>query len=103
MVNFVFKFKLMQIKRIFLLLVIALSLNSCLDSIDGNGKVKTETRDVSSFDKIEVSDNFQVILNQGVKEKLEIAVDENLIKFIETKVENNILKISSARSIKYKR
>jgi len=85
----------MQIKRIFLLLVIALSLNSCLDLVDGDGNVKIETRKVTFFDKIEVHGNFEVILNHADKEKFKMAVDENLIKFIDIKVVNNTLKISS--------
>ena len=46
---------LMQIKQIFLGLVIALTLNSCIDSVDGNGKVVKEKRTISSFNKIPTS------------------------------------------------
>ena len=89
----------MQIKRIFLGIVVALTLNSCLNTIDGNGDVKNETRAVSTFSKIDISGGFKVLLNQGNTEKLEIEVDENLIKLIETEVKGNTLYISSKKPI----
>lgn len=89
----------MQIKRIFLGIVVALTLNSCINTIDGNGEVVNETRGVSSFDKIDISGGFEVLLNQGSEEKLELEIDKNLIDFIETKVKNNTLYISSKKPI----
>jgi len=55
----------MQIKRIFLGKVTTLALNSCNNIIDGNGTVVNERRVVSSFNKIDFSGNFEVLLNQG--------------------------------------
>jgi len=89
----------MQIKRIFLGIVVALTLNSCLNTIDGNEDVKNETRAVSSFSKIHISGGFKVLLNQGNAEKLELEVDENLMEFIETEVKENTLYISSKKPI----
>ncbi|MDB4534589.1 DUF2807 domain-containing protein [Vicingaceae bacterium] len=89
----------MQIKRIFLGLVIALTLNSCIDSIDGNGDVVKEKRTISSFNKIDISGGYEVLINQGSDERLEIEADENLLELIETEVRNNILYISSKQPI----
>ena len=89
----------MQIKRIFLGIVVALTLNSCINTIDGNGEVVNEKRTVSSFSKIDISGNFEVILNQGDSEKLELEVDKNLLDLIKTEVKNNTLYISSKKSI----
>jgi len=89
----------MQIKRIFLGIVIAITLNSCINTIDGNGDIKNETRAVSPFNKIDISGGFEILLNQGNKEKLEIEADENLIEFIETKVKGNTLYISTKKPI----
>jgi len=89
----------MQIKQIFLGLVVALTLNSCINTIDGSGDVINEKRAVSSFNKIDISGNFKVILNQGGSEKLELEVDKNLLELIKTEVKNNILHISSKKSI----
>ncbi|MBL4667807.1 MAG: DUF2807 domain-containing protein [Flavobacteriales bacterium] len=89
----------MQIKRIFLGLVVAFTLNSCINTIDGNGNVQVEQRDVSSFNKIDISGNFDILINQGKKEQLELEVDENLLEFIETEVKNNTLHISSKKQL----
>lgn len=89
----------MQIKRIFLGIVVALTLNSCMNTIDGNGNVVNEKRALSSFNKIDISGGFEVLLNQGNKEKLELEIDENLVELIETKVKGNTLYISSKEPI----
>jgi len=89
----------MQIKRIFLGLVIAFTLNSCINTIDGNGEVIREERSVSSFNKIDISGAYEVLINQGDEEHLELEVDENLLEYIETEIENNILYISSIKPI----
>ncbi|MGB0882274.1 MAG: head GIN domain-containing protein [Vicingaceae bacterium] len=89
----------MQIKRIFLGIVIAITLNSCMNTIDGNGNVVNEKRTVSTFSKIDISGGFEVLLNQGNSEKVELEVDENLIELIETKVKGNTLYISSEEPI----
>lgn len=89
----------MQIKRIFLGLVIAFSLNSCINTIDGNGEVTEEQRVVADFNKIDISGAYEVLINQSDEERLELEVDENLLEFIETEVKNNTLYISSKQPI----
>ncbi|MBL4594667.1 MAG: DUF2807 domain-containing protein [Flavobacteriales bacterium] len=89
----------MQIKRIFLLIVIAFALNSCINTIDGNGEVIKEQREVSSFNKIDISGAYEVLINQGDEERLELEVDENLLEYIETEIKNNTLYISSKQAI----
>lgn len=89
----------MQIKRIFLLIVIAFTLNSCINTIDGNGNVTKEQRSVSSFNKIDISGGYEVLINQGSEERLELEVDENLLEYIETETKNNTLFISSKKPI----
>ncbi len=89
----------MQIKRIFSLIVIAFALNSCIHTIDGNGEVTKEQRAVSSFDKIDISGGYEVLINQGDEEKLELEVDENLLEYIETETKDNTLYISSTEPI----
>lgn len=89
----------MQIKRIFLGLVIAFALNSCINTIDGNGDVTKEQRIVTSFNKIDISGAYEVLINQGNEEKLELEVDENLLEYIETEIKNNTLYVSSKKPI----
>lgn len=64
------------------------------NKVKGNGKVKSEIRDVSSFNKIEVDGVFNVILSQSDKESVKIETDENIQPLIITSVENETLKIN---------
>ena len=50
----------MIIKRISFLIVLSFFLYSCVNTIDGNGNVVKEDREVSDFDKIDISGNFQI-------------------------------------------
>lgn len=51
-----------------------------------------ENRQVESFNKISVSGSFEVFVKQG-SQSVHIEADQNLLQKIETKVENNELKI----------
>ena len=88
----------MLFKRILFLFVLSFLINSCVNSIDGNGNVINEIRDVDSFNKIDISGGYEVVINQGDKESLEIEIDENLLEYIKTEVKNNTLFISSEKS-----
>lgn len=85
-----------------LLMFITLSSSGCMNiiGIDGNGNVKTENRDVSSFDEIKVGGAFKVLLIQGGKEALNIEADENLLPLIETRVSGGALIITTKQNIR---
>ena len=61
--------------------------------IKGSGNVIVEDRKVSGFDKILVSGAGKVIITQGDSESLSIETDDNLMEYIETKVNGNTLEI----------
>jgi hypothetical protein len=96
----------MIIKRIFYAIVLTFLFYSCTSTIDGNGTIKREQREVSSFSKIDISGGYEIMINQGDEEKLELETDENLLEHITTNTKNNTLFIShkkrivSAKSIK---
>jgi hypothetical protein len=76
-------------------LIISLSafLTGCDEVIYGSGQISRETRDVNSFDAIEISGAFHVYLTQGSEESLVIEADDNLLQFIETGVSGGKLYI----------
>lgn len=82
-----------------------LLLTSCkydinLEGIDGNGNVKTEERTISEkFTKIESNRGIEVIVEQDSTTQVQVEADENLLKYITTKVENGILIISANKNI----
>lgn len=53
----------------------------------------SETREVGSFDGIEISGNFEVELYNGKEGKLELTGSDDQLENIITEVENNRLKI----------
>ena len=92
--------------KIITTIIVAILFNSCQhkfdigNGIDGNGIVKVENRTLSgSFTKVDVSRGIEVIIEQAPNVNIEVEADENLLKHITTKVENNVLKISSDQNI----
>ncbi len=63
------------------------------EKVEGNGKLKLENREISSFNKIELTGVFNVFLSQKNKESLKIEADENILPLILTSVENGVLTI----------
>lgn len=69
-------------------------------SVEGNGKVVEETRDLGDFDKISVTRGMNVHISQGATQKVVIKADENLLDVIETTVSDGTLKVSCNRGIR---
>jgi len=87
----------------FLLLAAAIfTFISCVfePGVEGNGNITIETRELKSFDQIEVSGGFTVILSQGTAARLEVEADENLIDLISTNVKGGVLSVRSKESIR---
>ena len=88
-----------QMTKVFVLvLVIAAITTACVVPgkprlIQGSGRIITEDRDVSGFDKIHVSGVGRIILTQGTKESLSIETDDNLMEYIKTEVKGDTLEI----------
>jgi hypothetical protein len=63
------------------------------DHIKGNGQVKSETRQVGSYNKISTGGSIDVIIEQGPSEGVEVTTDENLQNYIVTEIKDNTLNI----------
>ena len=85
----------MYTKRLFLtLLFVAAILTACSTRIiRGSGNLITENRQVSNFDRIDLSGVGDVIITQGGSESLSIETDDNIMQYVETVVENGTLKL----------
>ena len=59
----------------------------------GNGNMKTQDRNVSGFEGINVGGGFTVELTQGNRESLRIEAEDNLLSNIKTEVRNGVLHI----------
>ncbi len=78
---------------IVLLLGLALSLGACTAIVNGSGNVVSESRQVNNFDRIVLNGSGEVIVTQGGSESLTIETDDNVMKYLDVKVENGALKL----------
>ncbi len=84
------------------LITVFIVFSSCLVLGErGNGNVVRQERKVSSFDAIEVSGAFNIILSQGSTQSVIVEADENLMKIIKTEVEGGKLVIDQKKPIQH--
>lgn len=94
----------MRILYILSICIVALSLQSC-NGISpgkiGNGTVVKQNRSVpNSFSAVKSSAGIDVFLTQGNENTIVVEADENLHNYIETKIEDNVLKIYPSTPIR---
>jgi hypothetical protein len=63
-----------------------------------SGNVRTETRDLGSFSKIESTGSPDVEVNFGPKQTVSVTADDNILPLIETRVTGDTLMIGSTGS-----
>lgn len=82
------------------LVLLAIGLTSCNGNINiGSGNIITEKRTITeSFDKIEASSGVNVFVTQGNPEDIVVETDDNVMKYVITKVENGTLIIKVKRN-----
>ena len=82
-----------------LALFLLTSLNSCSISLDGPERIKgsksviSEVRDVHYFNAIEVNNATDLIVTIGENFHIEVKADDNVVPFLMTEVEDDVLKI----------
>jgi hypothetical protein len=70
--------------------------------VAGSGRIATERRAVSGFDRIAIAGAFEVELRQGSSEGVELSGDDNLLALVETRLEgaaSRTLKIGTKRDL----
>ena len=72
-----------------------------IGGVHGDGNVLKETRKVTTFDGIEVSGAFEIILKQGATEEVTVEADANLLPLIHTDVVGSTLKIETRKPINH--
>ena len=85
--------------KILLLLVAMLAVTACNAVITGSGDLITETRQVSNFDRIELSGSGEVIVTQAGSESLSIETDDNVMEHVKAEVEGGTLKLGFEKGV----
>ncbi len=83
-------------KLVAIALLLAFTLSTHAQSkkrVKGNGDMVTKTRSVGNYDVVAVGGSFDVKLYAGKEGNLKITVDENLLAYLITEVDNGTLKI----------
>lgn len=85
-----------------IIITMSFMLSSCWfmwGSVNGNGNVTEEVRQVREFDQIEVSRGMNVYITQGSPARVVVIADSNLHDVIQTKVQGGVLKVYSDGNI----
>lgn len=69
--------------------------------IEGSGNIVTRDFTVQSFDELDISGVFHVMLTQGGKEEVKIEADDNLQPLFEVKNEGSSLRISMKKDVNF--
>ncbi|HVN49207.1 MAG TPA: head GIN domain-containing protein [Bacteroidota bacterium] len=88
-------------KKIFIASVICLiSLCSCFGPrVRGNGTIKTEPRELPSFESIVCDGGYDIQITCGSSQSVALETDENLLPFIRTVVRGNELHIDTKKNL----
>ena len=70
------------------------SVNLGNNRVRGSGKVISEERQVSGFDKVEINGSGELYIEQGNTEALTVEADDNLMEYITTEVRGDTLELS---------
>src|SRR5688500_14827585 len=86
------------------ILAVAAVASGCnfMQAIQGSGVSKSETRSLGDLKAVRVERSSDVDINVGSPSTVEVAADDNLLQYIETKVEGDTLVISTKASISSK-
>ena len=81
----------------------ACTLTACnvagLGGIRGSGNIRSETRDIRNFGQVVVSGNTRVFITQGETPSLVIEVDDNLLEYVRTEVDDFSLRLGFAGTV----
>ncbi len=76
-----------------LVTALAMSCDMIFDCVDGNGIMKTEERDASSFTAISNETSFHVIYRKGEEASITVEAESNILPYIETNISRGALEI----------
>ncbi|NML40909.1 DUF2807 domain-containing protein [Chitinophaga sp. G-6-1-13] len=69
------------------------------ERIRGNGQMKTETRTAGNFDKISTGGVYNIELQQGNTNSIQVEAEENLLPYIETTISGGELEVTTRKGV----
>jgi len=89
----------MKNKILLIILFSVITVGCTFWGVRGNGKIKTETRLIENFKRIDVSGSFTVKIQVGEQTSLKIKGEENLLPLIKTQVRGTTLILDTKKSL----
>ena len=62
-------------------------------TLTGSGNVVTREEPITGFDKVDISDSFNIVINQAEEYKVVVRVDDNLVEHLQVEKQGSTLKI----------
>ncbi len=94
----------MKNKTLFIFLTLLLAFNACTFwGVRGNGKLKTQIRNIQIFDRMEVGGAFNIKVEIGKEPSIKIQAEENLLPLIKTNVVDDRLIIETKKGLNPRR
>ncbi|WP_193564187.1 GIN domain-containing protein, partial [Escherichia coli] len=85
---------------LFIILIVSIVFNACTFwGVRGNGKLKTQRRNIQNFDHLEVGGAFNIKVELGKEPSIKIQAEENLLPLIKTNVVDGTLKIETKKGL----
>ena len=83
--------------------IAAFTLTACnvagLGGLRGSGIIRAETRDIGNFGQVVVSGDARVYITQGDRPSLVVEVDDNLLEYVRTEVDDFTLRLGFAGTV----
>ena len=73
---------------------------SQIEGVKGNGTIKSETRAVKAFQRVEAGGAYNLTVEVGKPTRLELRSDENLLPLVVTKVDGDRLTIRTIKNLR---
>lgn len=78
---------------LFLLLIILMLAGCAQVLITGSGNIVSQEEDLRGFDRVSVQQSFDVDISQGEDFKVVVSVDDNVVQYLDVRVDGSTLKI----------
>lgn len=79
--------------------IVIMTITACMGVVRGSGNLITENRQVSGFDRIELGGSGELIITQDGSESVRVETDDNVMQYIEVRVENGTLKLGFRNNV----
>jgi hypothetical protein len=94
--------KMLNLTLAILIISASMMFTSCMASlgcIDGSGNIKTEERNVGDFDKVVLSGNADIYIEQGTTQSVKVETDDNLMQYVTTRINGKTLIVETKENI----